>query len=408
MTAGSSSVWDNVPQAPPDPILGINEAFKNCTHPDKINLSVGAYRTEQGKPLVLNVVSEAERLVLQDPTANKEYLGITGDLAFCKLSKELAFGKDCPALQQQRIITVQGISGTGSVRVGAEYLGHHYPVKVVYIPNPTWGNHINIFQLAGFTVKFYRYFKPETRGLDFEGLCQDLHQAEEGAVLLLHACAHNPTGVDPTAAQWRGILEIAQRRKLLPFFDSAYQGFASGDLDADAVALRMFTNAGLELLLAQSYAKNLGLYGERIGALSVVCNSTSVIPRVESQLKGTIRAMYSNPPKHGAAIVAKVLGEPQLFEQWKVELRGMADRIKLMRSMLREALERMGTPGQWQHITDQIGMFSFTGLTKPQCEYMKNKWHIYLTLNGRISMAGLSTTNVDYVANAIKDSILNA
>eukprot|EP00877_Chromochloris_zofingiensis_P004348 jgi/Chrzof1/13914/Cz08g17080.t1 len=411
MTAGTSpslSVWDSVPQAPPDPILGVTEAWKADADPRKLNLGVGAYRTEEGKPLVLNVVRKAEQKLLNDSSRIKEYLPIGGNPTFCRLTRELAFGKSSQAIQEGRIATVQALSGTGALRVGAEFLAQHYPVKIVYLPVPTWGNHTNIFKRAGHNVKGYRYFDPSTRGLDYQGLLEDLRNAEEGAIVVLHACAHNPTGVDPTLEQWQGIMQVIQQKKLLPFFDSAYQGFASGDLDADAASLRLFTDAGLELLLSQSYAKNLGLYGERVGALSVVSKKQDSAKKVESQLKATIRPMYSSPPIHGAAIVEVILSDPALFAEWKQELRGMAERIMSMRQALYQALKEVGAPGRWEHIVNQIGMFSFTGLNKPQVENMTNKWHVYMTMDGRISMAGLSGSKARYLAEAIADSVKSA
>lgn len=407
-TRAMSSRFLDVPQAPPDAILGISEAFKADTSPDKMNLGVGAYRTEEGKPLVLGAVREAERRVLADPTENKEYLNMGGIPEFCKLAAALAFGKGSAALQEGRNATIQCLSGTGSLRVGGEFLSSFYPgPKLVLIPTPSWANHKAIFKRCGMQTQEYRYYKPETRGLDYEGMLEDIRAAPDGAVLLLHACAHNPTGVDPTPEQWKGILEVTQSKKLLPFFDSAYQGFASGDLDRDGASLRMFADTGMEMLLAQSFAKNMGLYGERVGALSVVVGDAAAAKKVESQLKITARQMYSNPPRHGASIATRILGDPALMDQWKQELKGMADRIHTMRQGLYDALQEVGAPGDWTHILKQIGMFSFTGLTRPQVENMTNKWHVYMTFDGRISMAGLSSGKCKYLAEAIKDSVEN-
>ncbi|DBA88905.1 hypothetical protein WJX79_000402 [Trebouxia sp. C0005] len=406
-TLAEPSVWSHVPQAPPDAILGITEAFKADNDSKKLNLGVGAYRTEEGKPLVLKSVKKAEQKVVNDPNANKEYLGIAGNPDFCKLSAKLAFGADSKALQEGRAATVQSLSGTGSLRVGAEFLALHYPLKLIYIPSPTWANHNKIFPLAGIQIRNYRYYKPSTRGLDFEGMCEDLSSAPVGSVVLLHACAHNPTGVDPTPEQWQGILKVVQERRLLPFFDSAYQGFASGDLERDATAVRMFTDAGVELILSQSYAKNMGLYGERIGSLTVITSDPKTTKKVDSQLKSVIRPMYSNPPRHGAAIVTAILSDPELYSQWKVELKGMADRIITMREKLHSALKEVGAPGTWDHIISQIGMFSYTGLTKAQVQHMTKKYHIYMTMDGRISMAGLSGSSCKYLAEAMKDAVEN-
>mmetsp|Transcript_21362 Transcript_21362/g.36400 ORF Transcript_21362/g.36400 Transcript_21362/m.36400 type:complete len:418 (+) Transcript_21362:78-1331(+) len=409
MSQGQASIFVNIPVAPGDPILAIGDAFKVDKDPSKINLGVGAYRTEAGTPLVLNVVRKAEALLAVDPSANKEYLAITGDPVFCRLARELALGANSAAIREKRVATVQGLSGTGSLRVGAEFLAAHYPVKTVFIPSPTWPTHRAIFTKAGFKVSEYRYYLPATRGLDLQGLLTDLTAAPQGSVVILHACAHNPTGVDPTPTEWKAILDVVLQRGLLPFFDSAYQGFATGDLDADAAALRLFvaakrpSGAPLELLLAQSFAKNMGLYGERVGALSVISSDSSVVSRVEGQLRLIIRPMYSNPPRHGAEIAARIMGDPALFAEWKVELKGMADRIKAMRTALYDSLKRRQVPGTWNHVVDQIGMFTFTGLNRAQCEAITARHHVYLTMDGRISMAGLNKAGADRLAGDIKD-----
>ncbi|KAG9153185.1 hypothetical protein Leryth_020588, partial [Lithospermum erythrorhizon] len=270
MAGSGDSVFAHIVRAPEDPILGVTVAYNKDQSPVKLNLGVGAYRTEEGKPLVLNVVRKAEQLLVNDQSRVKEYLPITGLADFNKLSAKLIFGDDSPAIQENRVTTVQSLSGTGSLRVGGEFLGKHYHERTIYIPQPTWGNHPKIFTLAGLSVKSYRYYNPQTKGLDFEGLLEDLGAAPSGAIVLIHACAHNPTGVDPTVEQWEQIRTLMRSKGLLPFFDSAYQGFASGNLDSDAQPIRMFVADGGELLAAQSYAKNMGLYGERVGALSIV------------------------------------------------------------------------------------------------------------------------------------------
>ncbi|KAL6985407.1 Aspartate aminotransferase 3, chloroplastic [Sarracenia purpurea var. burkii] len=400
-----NSVFGHVVQAPEDPILGVTVAYNKDPSPIKLNLGVGAYRTEEGKPLVLNVVRKAEQLLVNDRSRVKEYLPIVGLADFNKLSAKLIFGADSPAIQENRVATVQGLSGTGSLRVGAEFLGKHYHQRTIYIPQPTWGNHPKIFALGGLSVKTYRYYDPATRGLNFHGLLEDLSSVPLGAVVLLHACAHNPTGVDPTPEQWEQIRKLVRSRALLPFFDSAYQGFASGNLDADAQSVRMFVADGGELLMAQSYAKNMGLYGERVGALSFVCKSADVASRVESQLKLVIRPMYSSPPIHGASIVATILKDRNMFDEWTVELKAMADRIISMRHQLFDALRARGTPGDWSHIIKQIGMFTFTGLNSEQVAFMTKEYHVYMTSDGRISMAGLSSKTVPHLADAIHAAV---
>ncbi|KAL8054307.1 hypothetical protein ABFX02_05G128900 [Erythranthe guttata] len=402
---GRNSVFDHVVMGPEDPILGVTVAYNKDPSPVKMNLGVGAYRTEEGKPLVLNVVRRAEQMLVNDSSRVKEYLPIVGLADFNKLSAKLILGADSPAVQEKRVTTVQCLSGTGSLRVGAEFLARHYHQHTILIPQPTWGNHPKVFGLAGLSVKTYRYYDPSTRGLDFQGLMEDLGSAPSGAIVLFHACAHNPTGVDPTAQQWEQIRQLARSKALLPFFDSAYQGFASGNLDTDAQSVRMFVKDGGECIVAQSFAKNMGLYGERVGALSIVCRNADVAGRVESQLKLVIRPMYSNPPIHGASIVATVLKDRNMFQEWTVELKAMADRIINMRTQLFDALRSRGTPGDWSHIIKQIGMFTFTGLNSKQVAFMTKEYHIYMTSDGRISMAGLSSRTVPHLADAIHAAV---
>ncbi|XP_022729065.1 aspartate aminotransferase, cytoplasmic-like isoform X3 [Durio zibethinus] len=336
------SVFAAIAQAPEDPILGVTVAYNKDPSPIKLNLGVGAYRTEEGKPLVLNVVRKAEQFLVNDQSRVKEYLPILGLAEFNKLSAKLILGDGCAAIEENRVATAQCLSGTGSLRVGAEFLAKHYHQHTIYIPLPSWGNHLKVFTMAGLSVKTYRYYDPTTRGLNFQGLLEDLGAAPAGAMVLLHACAHNPTGVDPTLEQWEQIRQLIRSKGLLPFFDSAYQGFASGSLDADAQPVRMFVADGGECLVAQSYAKNMGLYGERVGALSIVCKAADVASRVESQLKLVIRPMYSNPPIHGASIAATILKNSDMYDEWKIELKAMADRIISMRKQLFDALSARG------------------------------------------------------------------
>ncbi|KAK8595593.1 hypothetical protein V6N13_000301 [Hibiscus sabdariffa] len=399
------SVFAAIVQAPEDPILGVTVAYNKDQSPVKLNLGVGAYRTEEGKPLVLNVVRKAEQLLVNDQSRVKEYLPILGLAEFNKLSAKLILGDDSPAIQENRVATAQCLSGTGSLRVGAEFLAKHHNERTIYIPQPSWGNHLKVFTMAGLSVKTYGYYDPTTRGLNFQGLLEDLGAAPAGAIVLLHACAHNPTGVDPTVEEWEQIRQLIRSKGLLPFFDSAYQGFASGSLDADAQPVRMFVADGGECFMAQSYAKNMGLYGERVGALSIVCKAADVASRVESQLKLVIRPMYSNPPLHGASIASTILKNSDMYNEWKVELKAMADRIISMRKQLFDALTAKGTPGDWSHIIKQIGMFTFTGLNSDQVAFMTKEYHIYMTSDGRISMAGLSSSTVPHLADAIHAAV---
>jgi aspartate/tyrosine/aromatic aminotransferase len=273
----------------------------------------------------------------------------------------------------------------------------------VVVPNPTWGNHFNIFESAGLPTSEYRYFDRKTLGLDLKGMLEDLRALPKGTCVLLHVCAHNPTGVDPTKEQWQMILDVVKEKGLLPFFDSAYQGFASGDVDIDAYAVRLFEQTGMEMLVAQSYSKNMGLYGERVGALSLVTKSKETAGRVMSQMMIVVRANYSNPPKHGAAVAATILSDPTLLKQWKAELKAMVDRIAAVRKGLRQELEKINAPGSWEFMTKQIGMFTFTALTKDMCERLAKDHAIYITSNGRISLAGLKMNQLPKMAQAIKD-----
>ncbi|KAL8590269.1 Aspartate aminotransferase, mitochondrial [Nucella lapillus] len=393
--------WSNVEMGPPDPILGVTEAFKADKNPKKMNLGVGAYRDDSGKPYVLPSVLKAEQQILDD-RLDKEYAGITGVPEFTKAAAELAFGADSPVLKNGLNCTTQGISGTGSLRIGASFFAKWYSKsKDFYIPTPSWGNHTPIFKHAGLGVKSYRYYDPNTCGFDMKGALEDMSKMPEGSVIVLHACAHNPTGVDPKPEQWKEISSVMKSRNLFPFFDMAYQGFASGDIDRDAFAVRQFIQDGHQVALAQSFAKNMGLYGERVGAFTVVCESADECSRVMSQIKILIRPMYSNPPVHGARIASRILNTPKLRSQWLLEVKGMADRIMTMRTRLRDGLAKEGSSKDWQHITDQIGMFCFTGLKPDQVEKMTKEFSVYLTKDGRISVAGLSSKNVDYLAHAI-------
>jgi aspartate aminotransferase len=388
---------------PPDPILGVTEAFKKDSNPAKMNLGVGAYRDDEGKPFVLPSVREAEKNILTS-LMNKEYAPIGGEADYGKLTANLAFGEGNSVVGEGRNVTVQCISGTGSLRVGANFLSKWFPGnKTIYLPKPSWGNHTPIFKHAGMEVAGYSYYDPKTCGLDFAAACADISKIPENSVILLHACAHNPTGVDPRPEQWKELSQLIKSRNLYVFFDMAYQGFASGDVDGDAFPIRQFLADGHNICLAQSYAKNMGLYGERAGAFTVVCKDKEEASRVNSQIKILIRPMYSNPPIHGARIVTEILSNPELKQKWLGDVKTMADRIITMRTKLRDGLKREGSTLNWQHITDQIGMFCFTGMKPDQVENIVKKHSVYLTKDGRISIAGISSKNVDYLAHAIHD-----
>jgi len=398
-----------VPQAPEDPLFGLMRAYKADSSPDKVDLGIGAYRDDNAKPWVLPVVKKADEILRNDPEANHEYLPIAGLAALTSKAAELLLGQSAPAIAEKRTASVQTISGTGAVHLGALFLAKFYKIqgtnRTVYVSNPTWANHHQIFTNVGLPIASYPYFSKETKGLDFDGMKAALEQAPDGSIILLHACAHNPTGVDPTQEQWREIASLLKAKKHFPFFDTAYQGFASGDLDRDAGAIRLFVEQGFELVIAQSFAKNFGLYGERAGCFHYVASpsadATEITTRVASQLAILQRSEISNPPIYGARIASIVLNDSALYSEWQENLRTMSGRIIDMRNKLRAKLEELGTPGQWNHITDQIGMFSFTGLSEPQVLKLRSDYHIYMTKNGRISMAGLNLRNVDYVATAI-------
>lgn len=399
----SSSWWSHVEMGPPDAILGVTEAYKRDQNSRKINLGAGAYRDDNGKPYVLPSVRKAEEKI-RIKEMDKEYSTIAGNPEFCQQSINLALGDGNEVVANGLNATVQGISGTGSLFIGAQFLSHHFPGnKDIYLPTPTWGNHIPLFKLAGLTVKSYRYYDPKTCGLDFKGLMEDISNIPEKSIILLHACAHNPTGVDPKPEQWGELSTLIKKKNLFPFFDMAYQGFASGDVAKDAYAVRLFIKEGHKIALAQSFAKNMGLYGERIGLFTLVTSSKDEAARTLSQLKILVRPMYSNPPIYGARIVNEILNDSELRKEWLRDVKGMADRIISVRTKLRDNLKKNGSTRDWSHITDQIGMFCYTGLKPNEVERLTKDFNIYLTKDGRISMAGVTSKNVEYLAHAMHE-----
>lgn len=355
---------------------------------------------------MLPVVKKAENKIVADQTLNHEYLAVLGLDSFTKAASGLLLGEDSKALEDKRAFGVQTLSGTGALRVGAEFLAQILGKRIFYYSEPTWENHHKVFINSGFTdAHKYRYWDPISRGVDFEGMLADIGAAPEGAVIILHACAHNPTGCDPTEEQWRRLADVMEEKKLFPFFDSAYQGFASGDPNKDAFAVRYFVSRGFELFCAQSFAKNFGLYNERVGNLTVVQKDASTTSSVASQITLLVRGMYSNPPAFGARIVSTVLNDPELRAEWMGCIKTMSSRIISMRQALFDHLVKLGTPGTWTHITQQIGMFSYTGLNPQQVKILIEKFHIYLLSSGRINMCGLNENNVEYVAQAIHTAV---
>jgi len=397
--------WQTVPLAPPDSIFKLTAAYKADTFPQKVNVGVGAYRDDNNKPWVLPVVKKATEILLNDPSLDHEYLPITGLPEFTSAAAKLILGINSPAIAEGRTVSVQTISGTGANHLGALFLSRFYQWNgepIIGLSNPTWANHHAIFKNVGIKPIDYTYYDPRTIGLDFEGVLSALRNALPRSVFLLHACAHNPTGVDPTFTQWESIANLMLEKGHFAFFDCAYQGFASGDLDKDATAVRYFVDRQVPLLVCQSFAKNAGLYGERVGALHVVAASRDEAARVKSQLSVLQRSEISNPPSHGARLVSLILNNPELFEEWKRDIKTMAHRIIGTRNELYALLTKeLKTPGNWDHIVNQIGMFSFTGLNAAQSTTLVEKAHIYLTSNGRISMAGLNSKNIQYFAKSL-------
>jgi len=398
----SASRWGHVEMGPKDPILGVSEAFKADPSPDKMNLGVGAYRDDDGNPVVLPSIKEAQNRI-NDSNLDNEYAPIVGVQRFNQLACELAYGPDSEALKNDTVCKLQALSGTGSLRLLAAFIKHQWKgdLPTCYMSNPTWGNHFPIFQHAGLTTSTYTYYDPKTIGFDKDGMLADVMAAPDNSVFILHASAHNPTGIDPTMEQWKEISDAMKKKNHFVAFDMAYQGFASGDCEKDVASVRHFIADGHKVCLLQSFAKNFGLYGHRVGTFSIMCNDAEEKARVESQIKILARAIWSNPPVHGARIVQTVLDDPVLKPQWLSEVKGMADRIISMRDMLKAGLEAEGSTRNWDHVTDQIGMFCYSGMTPEMVDTLAQDHHVYMTRNGRISMAGVTSKNVGPLARAM-------
>ncbi|EFW21960.1 hypothetical protein D8B26_002061 [Coccidioides posadasii str. Silveira] len=408
------SQFSQLTTAPHDEVFALMGAFSADPCPDKVSLGAGVYRDNEARSWRLPTVKKVELQLLDDPTFDHEYLPIAGYPPFIELSRDLVFGGADSPVDKDQIASLQTVSGTGANHIGARFLADFLPPLVhgkkrkVWISDPTWVNHHLIWELVssgttGSPVerRTYPYYHAPTRTLDFDGMINVLEKdASKGDVVLLHACAHNPTGIDPTRAQWHKIADLCERKGLFPFFDSAYQGFASGDLNNDAWPIREFASRGMELCVAQSFSKNLGLYGQRVGAFHLVCRSADAAVKARSQAMEIQRGEISTPPAYGARIAAAVLSDPALRDTWKQDLITMSSRIKSMRRALYDELKRLHTPGTWEHIINQIGMFSYTGLTKEQVRVLRQKYHIYILDSGRISISGLNTSNVKYVAQA--------
>jgi aromatic-amino-acid transaminase len=398
------SLFTAVEMAPRDPILGLNEQFVADSNPSKVNLGVGVYFDDNGKLPLLECVQAAEKTMMAHPSA-RGYLPIDGIAAYDTAVKHLVFGADSEPVTSGRVATVQGLGGTGGLKVGADFLRHLNPKAKVLISDPSWENHRGLFTNAGFTVETYAYYDASKKDINFDGMLASLNAAPAGTVVVLHACCHNPTGYDITPAQWDQVVEVVKTKNLTAFLDMAYQGFGHG-IQEDGAVIQKFIAAGLNFLVSTSFSKSFSLYGERVGALSVVCKDKEECGRVLSQLKIVIRTNYSNPPIHGGAVVAAVLGNPELRALWEKELGEMRVRIKAMRQKMVDGLKAAGVKQDMGFITRQIGMFSYSGLTKDQMVRLRNDFGVYGTDTGRMCVAALNSKNIDHVCASIAKVVL--
>ena len=393
------SIFTAVEMAPRDPILGLNESFNADTRTTKVNLGVGVYFDDNGKIPLLDAVKVAEKARLESMPA-RGYQPIEGLSTYNQAVQTLLFGTESSLLSEGRVVTAEALGGTGALKVGADYLKRLLPETTVYISDPSWENHRALFESAGFPVESYPYYDAATRGVNFDGMKQKLLSLPAGSIVVLHACCHNPTGADLTEVQWLETIEAIRTRGLVAFIDMAYQGFADG-IAEDALALNLFAASGLQFFVSSSFSKSFSLYGERVGALSVVTGSKDESARVLSQIKRVIRTNYSNPPTHGGAVVAAVLLNPELRQMWEKDLAVMRERIRAMRHSLVERLKDKGVAQDFSFVIKQRGMFSYTGLSAEQVARMQNEFGIYAVSTGRICLAALNTKNIDYVAGAI-------
>ncbi|MFN8954389.1 MAG: amino acid aminotransferase [Burkholderiales bacterium] len=393
------SLFSAVEMAPRDPILGLNGQFNADTNPNKVNLGVGVYFDDNGKLPLLQCVQAAEKTMMATPTA-RGYLPIDGIVAYDNAVKALVFGAESDVVKSGRVSTVQAIGGTGGLKIGADFLKKVSPKAKVLISDPSWENHRAIFVNAGFEVENYAYYDAVKRGVNFEGMLASLNSAAAGTIVVLHACCHNPTGYDITASQWDQVIAVVKAKNLTAFLDMAYQGFGHG-IAEDGAVIGKFVAAGLNIFVSTSFSKSFSLYGERVGALSVVASDKEEASRVLSQLKIAIRTNDSNPPLHGGAVVAAVLNNPELRAQWEQELAEMRVRIKAMRQKLVDSLKAAGVQQDMSFITTQIGMFSYSGLTKDQMVRLRSEFGVYGTDTGRMCVAALNSKNIDYVCASI-------
>jgi aromatic-amino-acid transaminase len=395
----AASPFLEVPLAPADPILGLTEAFVADKNPKKVNLGVGVYQDGSGKVPVLSVVREAERLWF-DKEDSKSYLPIDGVPAYRKEVQELLLGKDSELVASGRVVTAQALGGTGALKLGADFLRRFLPQSELYISSPSWENHRALFESAGFTVKEYPYYSAANHGLDFPAMKAALSALPAKSIVLLHACCHNPTGVDLDATQWDEVVAIVRERDLVPFIDFAYQGFGQG-IEQDAVAVRAFTKAGLPCVISSSFSKSFSLYRERVGAITFVTADADESKRLTSQLKRTIRTNYSNPSSHGGQIVALVLGNAELRKKWESELADMRGRIQRMRTLFVQKLKSRGIERDFSFIEQQTGMFSYSGLELDKVRRLRSEFGLYIVDSGRICVAAMNENNLDYISEAI-------
>ena len=392
-------MFEKIQAAPADPILGLGESFKAETRDNKINLGIGVYKDANGLTPIVKAVKTAEKRLLETENS-KNYLTIDGVAAYNQFTQELLFGANSEILSSKRAKTAQSLGGTGALRVAAEFIKRQTNAQNVWISSPTWPNHNAIFNAVGITIRNYRYYNEETHALDWDNMLADLSHADAGDVVLLHGCCHNPTGIDPTPAQWKQLAELSVKNGWLPLFDFAYQGLANG-LEEDAQGLRAFAANHKELLIASSYSKNFGLYNERVGAFTIVAADQATAETAFSQVKSIIRTLYSNPSSHGAHAVALVLGDAELKADWINELAGMRDRIKTMRQRFVDLLKEYGAEQDFSFIIEQNGMFSFSGLSPEQVDRLKDEFAIYAVRSGRINVAGITEDNIRYLCESI-------
>jgi len=394
-----SALFAAVEMAPRDPILGLTESFNADTRSNKVNLGVGVYYDDNGKIPLLAAVKAAEKVRLE-AMPPRGYQPIEGLAAYNQAVQKLLFGAASPLLAEGRVVTAETLGGTGALKVGADYLKRLLPNATVYISDPSWENHRALFESAGFPVDTYPYYDAATHDVNFSAMQAKLAKLPAGSIVVLHACCHNPTGADLSEPQWREVIETVRARNLVAFIDMAYQGFADG-IEPDAVAARLFADSGLSFVVSSSFSKSFSLYGERVGALSLVTASKDEAARVLSQVKRVVRTNYSNPPTHGGAVVAAVLSSPELRRMWEDELAGMRERIRAMRTSLVDKLRTRGVKQDFSFVAQQRGMFSYTGLSADQVERLKTEYAIYAVSTGRICLAALNSRNIDYVADAI-------